>query len=372
MKKEFVALVYLIFPFLLIGQDSYYTNSYSAALYNNPSNVSLLNSDQEIRFNTLNRTHWVNSHVVYSSHYIEANRIITNQDVIDDNLNFDVGIGAYLNQNIQGEGKLKTTQGNFVFGASGILEKKNNLVLYGSAGLSLGTYIRSVDFSEFELNDQIITSAPVSRDLIGLSTGRNSKFDISFGGTFGIQFIKTKTKEHLLLLGVSGSHLLDNKSISFFSDFEETLHRRFSVNLIYDKINKQSSVSIKNIRRIYGTYNLQGAYNQADIGLLYQFTFGNINWSKSKNRYNRFFEFGAGARGINKSLGEFEVNSFFGFVRTGFNLKDIGWSFGFSQDFPFPDKLGVTSGHSSAQEIYITKKFNTGVKNKDNLPCPDF
>lgn len=382
-----IKLILLCFSIIALNsysfcQGSFYSNPLASSLYSNPANTALLANEKVIRSSILYKNQWPKIDNQMDSRYGEINSQLSSINFR--NNKFKLAAGGYFNQNVQGIGKLKYTEVAGILSGFFLFDIKDGS-FYFTGAIGGGLLSRSNDFSSYIFNDMIVRGVDVtggaSIDATSFNQTRQTKFDANAGVNIGYSK-KSKFKEHKFLLGTGIYNITDKKILSL-NNKNESISSRFNVMLLYDYFIKQSGKNVKNKLRFYGFYSSQGAYRQSDIGFIE--SFGLISNDKKRNSpykilkdkvtfldYSNFIDFGLTLRSITPYLNLIDFNVMYLAVKVGLTNTNSGISFGFSYDTQIRSSNKLPQGLGGIQEFYVTKKFNTKQKTKDNLPCPDF
>lgn len=357
----------------IFSQGSYYTNQLASSLYLNPSNSALISNEKIIRISTIYKNQWPNVSEQLDSRYIEINSQLGKLNLKNNKIK--VASGFFINQNVQGIGKLRNTDISPNLSLYFLNNINKDLSIYFTGGFGGILMLRSFDFSNYVFNDMLVTGSGISRESNNFIQANESGFSLSSGLNLGLSK-STKYREIKFLISPGFSNILSKSDLSLKLNGREEISPRQSFLILIDFISKQSEIYVNNKLRFNLSYVKQGAYRQSEIALVESF---GLFSSKERRRngskfldYSTFLDFGVSLRSITPFLNLIDYNVNYLPVRFGFTNTNNGISFGLSNDFQISSSNKLPQGLGGIQEFYFTKKFNTQKKTKDNLPCPDF
>ena len=381
MKNILIISFLTLNSIILYCQDTYYSNPFAASLYLNPAQTGIISGKtsnsypKNLRFGLVNRIQWAKSGKAYQSHYFEFHglRNTTTKFV-------SFGFGLFGNTNKQGIMALTNTQisasGSAIFKPT--LTNDNNK-LNASIGINVGRLFTNINPSELWLNDQIITGAAISRDLIGYSFENNNVFDVSFGIHLDYSYNKNSKNNFFLSGGYTNAHFTREK-ISYLNEN----YKLFARSNIYLKFNLLKS---KNAHYHYARLGLryifqgQSQFKQNEIGIIISPTL--YLWGvKTKEAAKAFIDFYYGFRRplfiTNQEINQVNFNVF----RIGFSNIKTGFSGGFSTELAFGKNPLNNAYTLGTQEIYLNinlrdrmdenRKREKRLRNYKEPSCPNW
>jgi type IX secretion system PorP/SprF family membrane protein len=280
MKRKFLHIVLFFLLSLSVqlnGQDLHFSQFYEQQLFLNPA----LNTSNACggRAGMIYRDQWnqFNSPFKTMSVYFEG--IARPSFLIND----FIGYGAYIYQDVAGDGSLKTAGGQANFSFKHFLGYKRDTV-YVSLGFGIGGAQRSVDFTKLTFASQwngVNIDPGLPPELVD-QNNKNGFLNLDFGLVFYYSKydVASRHSKYNFQLGASISHI-NQPDISFLNSGERlnykiNVHGRFSGNIG------------GKLRFIPGfLYSNQQPYNEILCGADFRQFLQNVNLSRNSNRNSR-------------------------------------------------------------------------------------
>jgi type IX secretion system PorP/SprF family membrane protein len=322
------------------GQDLHYSQFYGHQLFLNPAlNTS---TDCGMRAGLIYRDQWnrFNSPFKTMSAYFEG---IARPSFL---MNDFIGFGAFVFQDVGGDGSLKATGGQLNFSFKHFLGYKRDTV-YVSLGVGVGGTQRSVDFTRLTFASQW-NGVNISPNLPPELASQNNKkgfLNLDFGMVFFYSKydVASKRSKYNFQLGAGISHL-NQPDISFLNNneklhFKINVHGRFTGN-----INRKMKFMPGFL------YSNQQPYNEIVVGADFRQSLQKVSLSRKSSQ--------------NKHSSSFSVTGGIWFRFS--ELRDIipkiifsmnGFDMGLSYDISLLNKYG-NSPYRGGFEISLSKNFN--------------
>jgi len=358
-------------PIFGLSQSSYYSNPFSSSLYLNPSNAAVVGESKSLRIAGNYRYMNYSGEGHIDSRYIEVVSEIASLNT--KNSKVKASIGGYLNQNVQGIGKLKNTEGVGIF--SILLPLSDNKKMkkpnydkssYINFGMGGGFYSRSVDLSNLIFNDMIVSGSPNSTISNNFDQNRRIFGDGNFGLTYGLKF-DSGVNIHKISIGGAIYNLNRNGKLSNLRGRFENGFFRVSVPIMYDYIKIEGNYISYRWRGFFNNFH-QGTYRQSELGSLFSWGLKSTN---DKFPKDTFLDLQLSYRRVIPFFNNIDFTANYLVIGLGFS-NHHGLSCGMSFDQQLNTNQKISSGFNSVYEFYIKKKIKKSNKSIDKLSCQDF
>jgi type IX secretion system PorP/SprF family membrane protein len=342
MKKLLLNFGICLIVSVSLAQDFHLSQYWASPLNLNPALTGVM--EDNIRFAANYRNQWF-QYSTFSTYVVSVDANLFRKKLKG---NF-LGLGLGFYQDIEGEGEFKNTGVNLSlaynqkFGGP----KSNH---YLGFGLQTAYYSKQINLQNliygrlFEVNDN---SDPIDF----ANYNRTSLLD--FGA--GVNYFVNIQKRHSIGGGFAISHIA-NPNVSFGSNNEDILYRKYSLNLS-GEINLQNDII--SIIPIF-LFQKQGPHKELDFGSYVKFLLNNKN--------NTALYAGAQYRMSSYESSNLGSDAFILGVRAEYQSLDVGFSYDLTTS-----NLRNASAFMGGPELYVIYTVATAKSRyKEMLNCPKF